>query len=308
MEKINRYYLLLIFLAILYVALLLATPPNDSVLTRYSLSASQARILSLTFAIPLIAIWATAFFGLVRFKEYTSHVKTSSDGKCLTKISQGLTYLALGLPINSIGSSLSNIISAHNPGLRPVTMIINNYIALVLLLMGFYLISRGAEGLVLLLKRQVPNIRRNRIAIIFFLIISLLYSYLTLKNSARQFEVSTGSGAAYYMADFPLVVTIIIPYLYVWFLGIRAADSIYTYSTQVKGVVYKEALSSLATGLALVVITSMLIRYLVSLTTLLNSLSLKVLLLILYMLIFVIFAGYLIIAKGAKKLQRIEEV
>lgn len=136
----------------------------------------------------------------------------------------------------------------------------------------------------------------------------MCYCYVTLTNPARQFPPSSGIKAAYYLPDWLLVTTIIIPYLFVWFYGMRAAAHLAFYRKNVSGVVYKQALGYLAVGLGTVIVSSMALRFLVSLTTLLNSLSLKILLILLYALIFVIASGYIFIAVGAKKLKRIEEV
>ncbi len=308
LSKFNRYYALLAVLAILYGVMILVIPPDASALLKYGITASEARLISLSFALPLVIIWTTAFYGFIRLQQYAQHVQPGHDGIFLSKVAHGLMFLALSMPLGSISSSLSNYIAARRPNLMPLAVILNNYLSLILVLIGFYFIYRGASGLVSLLKKRSQYSSHERFIMTMFLVISGVYSYLTLTNPARQFPTASVHRPAYFMADFPLVLTIVIPYLFVWFFGIRSVYYVYLYRKRIKGVLYRDALGLLAAGLSLVIISSMILRYLVSLNTLFSSLTLKILLLVLYALVFVMFAGYLLIARGVKQLQRIEEV
>jgi predicted PurR-regulated permease PerM len=63
----------------------------------------------------------------------------------------------------------------------------------------------------------------------------------------------------------------------------------------------------LAFGLAGAILTTILLRCLQSLTSVLNGLNLGVLLSLIYILLIIIAAGYILIENGANKLQKIEE-
>lgn len=308
LSRFNRYYALLAALSVLYCVLILVIPPDASVLRRYDITTSQAQWLSVSFALPLIVIWFAAFYGFIKLKKYAAHAKPDRDGIWLAKVAHGLMFLALAMPLNSIFTALGNYLTSRRPQLTPLTVITNNYLALILVLAGFYLIYQGTGGLVSLLNKRQRYSSYERPIMLMFLLISIIYSYVTLTNEARQFPVAGIRRAAYYMADFPLILTIIIPYLFVWFFGLRSVYFIYLYRRRVKGILYRESLGLLASGLAVVIVTSMIIRYLVSMTATLNNLTLRFLLVFLYVLLLVIFAGYLLIAQGAKKMQRIEEV
>ncbi len=308
MSRFNRYYLLLAFLSITYCASILIIPPNASVMTRYAISATHAKMLSLSIALPLIGIWFTAFYGFIRLKQYASHAQPDKDGEGLAKIANGLMFLAVAMPVNSLGAAISNYAATSRPHLTAVFVIIHNYVALLLVLTGFYFINKGASRLVSLLSRHSRYSSREQLIVILFFAISAAFSYLTLTNPVRQFPTGDISRAAYYMADFPLVLTIVIPYLFVWFFGIQSVYFIYLFSNKVKGVLYKNALTLLVFGLGTVVAASMAIRFLVSLTTLLNHLTLKTLLITLYVLVIALIIGNILIARGVRNLQRIEEV
>ncbi len=78
----------------LYILTILNIPPNPSAMERYGLTEASIRIISLSVALPYIVIWAAAFYGFIRFKQYTDLIQDSPDGKPLATIANGLMILA----------------------------------------------------------------------------------------------------------------------------------------------------------------------------------------------------------------------
>lgn len=308
MKRINGYYLWFIALAFTYSLLILMVPPDASVLVRYGLTPGIARLVSLSLAIPVMTIWFMAFYGFIQFKQYANLIKKNQDGQSLAKVANGLMVLAFGLPLGSLCSTALNYIAARNSSLIPATVIINNYIMLGFVLVGFAIIYQGTKSLTELTQNQERRSVYDSFAVALLVIFSIAYCYITLTNPARQFPPAGVRRAAYYMSDIPLIFTIIVPYLFVWFYGIRSTFLLRSYRSNVPGKLYKQALGYLAAGLGTVIISQMLLRFLVSLTTLLNSLSLQYLLMVLYGLVLIIGTGYVLIAMGSKKLKKIEEV
>jgi threonine/homoserine/homoserine lactone efflux protein len=93
-----------------------------------------------------------------------------------------------------------------------------------------------------------------------------------------------------------------------WFWGMQAVMNMYIYRLKVKGRLYRSALSTLANGFGAVVFLSVVLRCVQSMTSLFDQLSLGLVLLIIYILLIIISVGYVLIAMGAKQLQRIEEL
>ncbi len=307
MKNFNKYYLIYALIAVLYCSLIIIIPPDASVLTRYSLSPSSAKLLSLSLALPILVIWWLGFFGFVKLKEYAHDIKTNKDGKSLEQIGNGLMIMAIGGPLISMINSYSNHLATQRPSLTSGAVITYNYLTLIMIFATFYLVHEGASKLSGILKKK--ELSRTEILIkLIFAAFSILYIYFTLQNPSRQFPGPGISRAAYYLSDSILVITIIIPYLFVWWYGIRATYLIQQYSKKVSGIIYRQSLSRLAAGLGLVVVTYMLLRFLTSFTTQLNSWSLKVLLLVVYLLLIFLGLGFGLIAKGAKQLKKLEEV
>jgi hypothetical protein len=134
----------------------------------------------------------------------------------------------------------------------------------------------------------------------------VLYCYLTF----RQFNPgSLGSTHnPYFLPIWLLLLTVIIPYLYAWFVGLLAAYEITSYSQQVRGVLYKQALHLLVGGLVAVIAGSILLQYISSVDPSPGHLVLDYRLLLVVLFRIVIGIGFVLIAAGANRLKRIEEV
>jgi sulfite exporter TauE/SafE len=97
------------------------------------------------------------------------------------------------------------------------------------------------------------------------------------------------------------------PYIYTWFIGLLAAYEIYLYAFKTPGIIYRRALKLLALGLGWTIAVSVLSQYITTLTKV-RLLKINALLILVYSLLILLAVGYLLVAWGAKKLQRIEEV
>lgn len=300
----SKFFKIFLAFAAVYVILTFSIPPDPAALERFGISALQSRLLSLTIVVPLILIWWAAFYGVVRLCHYVDLIKGSPDGEPLFRIAKGLTVLAISLPIGSILSALLNYIGRTSPDLLPKTVIVNNYISISMVLLAVVLISLGARDLVNLVNKK-PRLFHRVLPLAFFSIVGTAYVVISLTNEYRVQPNPITGRATHYLPDLPFITTILIPYLVVWLLGFMAASWINYYSRTTKGVIYKKFLKLFATGLVAVIISSIAVQFFVRLSA---SLSLGPLLLIVYLLLALISAGYILIALGAKKLQKIEEV
>jgi hypothetical protein len=93
-----------------------------------------------------------------------------------------------------------------------------------------------------------------------------------------------------------------------WAVGIFAAYNINLYRQKVAGIIYRRSWGYLAMGLGWLIVTSIIFQYLTTLTARLTHLSIYWLLAIVYILLLVLSAGFVLVAIGARKLKKIEEV
>ncbi len=298
-----KYRNLFLLLITIYVCFSLLPSPTKQVLSQYHLNTVQARLLTLTVILPVIGIWLVALYGFLRFKEYTSLIKNSRDGKAMDKLCDGLLLLALGPPLAAALSAILTFLARTYSGWTGSITIFNNYITLIVMSLGLYFISDGAEQLIALVRKK-PSRREQNLLVLLFIILSTFYAHLVI----NQADGTTLGGRVYYMPNILILATIAIPYLYFWYRGLVGAYYIYYYQKQINGEIYKKSLVYLATGIASVILASILVRFLVSISAKLTALSLTPILLIVYGLLFVSGMGYALIAIGAKRLRKIEEV
>src|SRR5262249_10846944 len=105
-----------------------------------------------------------------------------------------------------------------------------------------------------------------------------------------------------------LLVTLVLPHILSWFLGILAIINIAKYARQVQGNLYRDALKNLIRGIAGVIFFTVVYQIILFASQFLANLSLGLTLLIIYLLLILYALGFLFVQAGAKKLMRIEVV
>jgi hypothetical protein len=304
MKKGLPVYLFLLLTAI-YILIVMIIPTDPATLARYHITQGQARLLNITVVAPLVVIWYLAMNGFVRFWQYSKVIRTSKEGWAFTLLAYGLLFLAFSLPINAILSALFNYIRVHNLGLTPTATILKNYISLGFALLSFGLLARGA---VLLIISHKEKIRYKPVIPLFMaplmVIITSVFTWLVI--GAQQ--SSNGNQNVYYLPNWLVIFTIVIPYMAAWLAGVLSIYYIYVYHQKVNGAVYKQAFSELAIGLGVVTFISVTLQLLTTVTEQINRLRLTPILFIIYLLVILYAVGFWYIADGSKKLQKFEEV
>lgn len=305
--KLTRFYTVtFICFCAAYLIALLTIPADASVLKKYDLSPFQARALGLSIALPLIAVWSLALGGLRRITRYALKIQKQNEGPGFMLISQGLGVLVLGQPLSSFVSTSLNYVARENPSLTAASQIIINYLSLLVISVGFYIIARGTHQL--LLKSDKKSESSPIFWRVFLIIFSVIFVYVTFTNPARTVVVPGVQKAVYYLPDWLIATTIVIPYIVTWYLGLIAVYQLYAYSRLTKGILYKQALRLISHGLGFIIVGSILIRFVSRLNFFFNDAELKILLTVIYLIVVSISVGYIYIAVGAKKLKRIEDV
>lgn len=308
MKKDVLYRVIIFFLLIAtYLGLILLVPSDSSLINRFDLKPPELRLLRLSVAMPLIIVWSLALYGYLSLHRYVQTIQRHHDGKTFKIISNGLGILAFGLPLQSIIISLLDYAGRVRPDLLAPLTITENYIVLAIMLTGFYVLQKGAVNLVKDLK-QTNHSSPYKLWKIGLLMFGMLYIYLALTNPAKTQPFGTAEKAVYYLPDWLILTTVLLPYILAWYLGGRAAYALYLYRQKVPGMLYRQALRYIAVGILSVVLASMLVRFIISQTAYLNVVELRVLFLLVYTLLFAMSIGYLLIAAGARKLHRIENV
>ncbi len=284
---------------LIYSAVTLLPPPLPATLIRYHISADRLRILDITIILILAAIWFVGFYGYAKLRAYSELIRKTKDGKQIAKLVTGLLFLVLWLPVTSVSSAILNYFVVKHPGVRDGVVIVNNYVNLLFPLIGFAYISNGARGLSELVKQR-PSQRAANLLAIFLIYIGLADYHLVASTPGRA--------DIYHMSFWLITTTLVAPYICMWFIGLLAAYEIFSYRLKAPGIVYRDCWRFLALGLWWLIIVSIGFQYLTTVASRLDQLSIYWILGIIYSLLLILSVGFVLIAAGCRKLQRMEEV
>lgn len=292
------FYAYLLFLGV-YAAFTLFPAPSQAVLLHYNLSPTDLRVIYVTLILMLAGIWFAGFYGFAKLNEYTSLISRDKDGRQAAKLTKGVFFLVMWLPVSTTLSAILNFFAQRHPDLLPTFTVIENYVGLALPLLGFVFISKGAHGLNRLI-RERPSYKVMHGLVILVIYLGIIYCRLVVSTDQRD--------AVYHLSLWWILLTIAAPYIYMWFTGLISAYQIYHYQQKVTGIVYRRAWTLLALGIGWLITSSIGFQYLNTLTARLQGWSIYALLALVYGVLIVLAAGFIFIAVGARKLRKIEEV
>jgi hypothetical protein len=93
-----------------------------------------------------------------------------------------------------------------------------------------------------------------------------------------------------------------------WYLGLISAQEIFAYQKKIPGIFYKQGWKYLSYGIVWLVAMSIAFQYLTTLTARLTDWSIYKLLTLVFALLLALSIGFVLMAYGTDKLQKIEEV
>jgi len=295
-SKLFYSYLLLV---IIYAAAALLPAPSPVLLVHYHISALGLRILYLTIIVILAAIWFVGFYGYTKLRTYSQLIQKTKDGKQVGKLVTGLWLIVLWLPVSSVSAALLNYWAVKHQGLLATVTIINNYVSLFFPLAGFAYVSMGARGLSELVKQR-PTQRATNLLAVLLVYVGLIDYYLVASTPGRA--------AVYHMSIWLIMTTLVAPYICMWFIGLLATYEIFNYRLKAPGILYRDSWRLLALGLGWLITVSIVFQYLTTVVSRLDNLSIYWIVGIIYSLLLVLSIGFVLIAAGSRKLQKMEQV
>jgi hypothetical protein len=293
-KRLNIYYLFGFLVAVYFCAFLSA--PSHFVIKLNLLS----KLEQLPLLLPYLIIWLVGFYGYDRLKSYGSRIKNSSDGKQINLIANGVLVLALWPPLSSILSVLTGATLVHPMGSTDRLIVIDAYFNIIWPFIGFWFVSLGARGL-----SELINLRASFKALnIVAAIVCVLGVLFTQSISYAYKRDPSNFNEPYWL----VLSTLVVPYIYMWFLGMMATYYIFQYKRLSPGVVYRFGWINLSAGIGGVLLLSIILEFAYTLeikfakASLVSFMTLDFIFLILYA------AAFGFIAKGAKQLKRIEDI
>ena len=288
-----------VVLLLLSAGFALGLPPSYSLLHTFHITHAEYRLAVFTLLVPYAIIWFSAFYGYDKLARYAKTVRGSREGDAFQNIATGTGFLAWGLALPTLLAILLGGITAHYPAFEPARTIIDEYAMLLAPLIGFVIIGAGTRKLA-----DIVRARPTRAGVLLFglavIFVTIFFEHAVIRNRYI-------GGSPYYLPLTLLMTTIIAPYVFTWYTGLLAAYELWLYAIKARGVLYKRALSQLAGGIAIVIVGSVSAQYLAgSYAT--HGTSVITVLAIAYSFLVIQALGYVLVAVGANRLKKIEEV
>jgi hypothetical protein len=287
-------------LSILYIVLAVVLPPNTATIQNYNLSNGAYHTLMVLLGLPMIAVWAAAFYGYTKLATYAHTVAANGEGQAYRHLTRALAWLAWGLPIGANLNAILGGLSHQYPGFIGAGLIISHYVSLVIALFAFSIMADGARELADIVGK-LPRKPVIRIALLVLVVLAVIFTYVTIHAVNNHTN-------PYHLPVWLILFTIIIPYLYAWLMGLVAAFQIGAYRQSVQGLLYKRALSLVSLGSGLTIGAAILFQYITVSSGYLRRIHLNGWLLVFYLVLLAYGLGFLLIARGAERLRKIEEI
>jgi len=293
-----------ILLALSYFTLCLLLPANQATLEKYNLTSSEYHLLIVTVVLPRIAIWGLAFLGYARLSQYARSIGKTPEGGNFRQLAAGFGWLAWSLPVTAITTTVFNSLG-NQSGPNHAGVIIVNYVNLILPLIAFTLIGGATRGLInrAKFKFSANNIRG---ILICFLLTGVTYCFIIFRHFDHT--TITSSSNSFFMPAWLVLLTVTIPFIYTWFIGILAAFEITLFSRKVGGVLYRQALGNISLGLTAVIISLIGYQYVAAIQTPDPYANINFASAVLVFFRLMAGLGFLAVTAGAMKLKKIEEV
>lgn len=302
MSRALQHYLLL---AVLYTLLIFVLPPSQETQAAYHLSTFAYHIAAFAVALPSLAVWLAAFIGYAQLRKYARLIRKTPEGIYFDQLAEGCTWLAWSLPIGTIIPVILNSLADKHPAFHAADIIISNYVMLIFPLIGFSVIASASRGLLATVKVKLTLVNA-RVILVGFLLIGVLYCFFTF----RRFDLTSlgSTNNPYFLPIWLMVLTVTVPYLYAWFMGILAVLEITLYSRHVRGVLYRQPMSLLVGGLLAVILSSVAMQYIGSIEPRVGHLVFDSKLALTLLFRIIGGGGFILLALGASQLKKIEEV
>jgi len=208
------------------------------------------------------------------------------------------------MPVASILSRFLNYFEGGNASFYKSCVILTNYIELTLPLIAFYLIYSSAKDRKIR-KKSNYNLASAKFLIGVFALAGIFYSYETLKHFSGS-PVSTSN--VYELPTFVFVLTIMLPYLYAWLIGLTTAYDINIYAKYLVGIIYRRALFYISSGLAIVITSFIISQYINTILPTYGHLHFNFHETLSILIKVISGIGFYLIAYGINKLIKIEEL
>lgn len=306
--RISRGSLWFMGLTALYALLAFILPASARTKAAYHFDDTQYHILVFVVRLPIIAVWLIALYSYIWLRRYARRIEDTPEGEGFMSITKGMKWIAWGLLLPGIASAFLSAIANVAPSFHSWSLIITNYLYMVVAVGAFIHIYKGTHILTLQNRIHFSTLQVRTLLAILAVFCVVFCVLIANKLNATAHNDWFNSYNAYYLPNFLIWTTIVLPYVFAWFMGITAALELLLVGWNTSGVIYRRSMQLLASGLILVILSMCAMQYFRSVIPRTGHLAIGPTLITAYIIYAGSATGSILLAQGAKKLQRIEEI
>ena len=288
-----------------YILLILILPRTNPMMSDMAVTPAQYQALLLVIALPVISIWFAAVYGYTKLRDYANSIRRTPESRSFNQLADGAAWLAWSLPASAILTMIMSVLAHTYPGFRSPAIILTNYTYLLLTFVGLLIMGNAARSLVTNAHVNFSTMTARSL-IVLFITAGVLYCY-SIFSSFDSSSLAANDNV-FHLPLGVVIVTLVIPNLFAWFTGTVAIYELHAYKNKVKGLFYKQSLHLLISGLTAVIVSAIMMQYLNSVVPLANQGLLSYRLVLNLIIGAGAGIGFILIAMGATRLKRIEEV
>lgn len=277
----------------------------SSLITQYDISEVSARALLFVISLPVLIVYFAIAFAFIRFYTYAVRIKKSDEGPGYNSLAMALLVSLVSLFLSSLLSNLRIQMFGTEDRQTHIVDYVSLYSQIGLALATFYLLHQGSKQLLQSLGSKARTGLGLRSAIGFSLL-SATFVYAVFQNPIRTASGDPSVRATYGVNDVLILITVILPYLISWLLGISAYFNLRSYAKKVSGIIYKQIIGTFAAGMGIIIFLTIGLQFLTQISESFRNSGLSVILSIVSFILIAIVVGYLKVAQAAKKLDAIE--
>lgn len=292
-------------LLVAYSVFTFILPASNITKAMYGLTDNEYSYLLFILRIPILLTWLLAFYSYRHLRQYAKTIADTPEGNDFSKIATGIGWIAWGYAVPAVIRTLLYAYANQYPSFLSTALIITNYMYVIVSLVAFMYISGGAHKLA-----RANNLHLSttqiRLAIAIISLLGILFCVLIASNLTMTSMFDSYN--AYYLPNWLIWLTIVLPYVFAWTSGLFAALEIMAIAQQTKGVIYRRALFLLSVGIVLMVVSLCAAQYFRTIVPRTGHLTIGIPLWTTYFIYLLGSIGSIVLAVGALKLKRIEEV
>lgn len=295
-----RFTTLILLVWSVYCLTTLLTPQDESV-SKYHVSPLAFDVLIISVLLPYLVCWLYGISGWLYLKEFAKNLPSGLERSGFAKIALGLLMQVMSLIIPTVIGAMYQYLT-HNSTSSGWT-IFSNYMGILFPLVGSLLMYLGSAQLTKHIQPKITRLAKATTVLFPVVLFGIFYIFMIFTNPTRQASADPTVAATYFLPDSMIVVTIVVPVIVTWMLGLLLVLNLEHYSHYSK-MVNRLALVSFYNGIIILVGVTILTQVLSSLgNNRLSGLSLGFALALVYVLLGILTFGYGMLAHGAKKLR-----